>query len=70
MVAASAGGVESLASVPTRTSRLHTLSAELPAREIDPGSACLSLGIEETDDLPLELRQLLDATGAVAPPAL
>jgi len=57
-VAASLGGVESLASVPRETSHRSLSDAEAEARGIRPGLVRLSLGIEEPDDL---VRDLTDA---------
>ncbi len=65
-VAASLGGVESLASVPRKTSHRHFSPSELTARGIDDGLVRLSLGIENTEDL---LRDLVEALDAVAGPA-
>jgi cystathionine gamma-synthase len=61
-VAASLGGVESLASIPRLTSHRHLAPEELAAREIDPGLVRLSLGIEDPDDLVRDIREALDAT--------
>jgi cystathionine beta-lyase/cystathionine gamma-synthase len=69
-VAASLGGVESLVSVPVRTSHRHLSPAELSQRGIDVSLVRLSLGIEETADLARDLTQALDASSAPAPPAL
>jgi cystathionine beta-lyase/cystathionine gamma-synthase len=69
-VAASFGGVESLASVPRRTSHSHLTPAELAARGIDDGLVRLSLGIEEPDDLIRDLTEALDASAASSPPPL
>ncbi|MGP8078727.1 MAG: trans-sulfuration enzyme family protein [Thermoplasmata archaeon] len=69
-VAASLGGVESLASVPVRTSHRHLSPAQWAERGIDPGLVRLSLGIEEASDLVRDLTQALDAAGAASPPAL
>jgi cystathionine beta-lyase/cystathionine gamma-synthase len=60
-VAASLGGVESLVSVPARTSHTHLRAEELAARGIDEGCVRLSLGIEEPDDLVRDLTEALDA---------
>lgn len=57
-VAASLGGVESLASVPSETSHRHLGADQLAARGIDPGLVRISLGLEEPEDL---LRDLGDA---------
>jgi cystathionine gamma-synthase len=60
-VAASLGGVESLASVPRDTSHTHFTPEELAACGIDPGLVRISLGIEEPDDLVRDLSEALDA---------
>ncbi len=60
-IAASLGGVESLASVPRLTSHRHLSAAELAARGIDEGLVRLSLGIEETADLVRDVTEALDA---------
>jgi cystathionine beta-lyase/cystathionine gamma-synthase len=62
-VAASLGGVESLASIPRQTSHRHLSDAELDRRGIDPGLVRLSLGIEEPDDLVRDVREALAALG-------
>jgi len=69
-VAASLGGVESLASVPVQTSHRHLSEAQLAARGIDAGLVRLSLGIEETADLVRDITEALDASGAASPPPL
>ena len=63
-IAASLGGVESLASIPHLTSHRHLAPEELDARGIDPGLVRLSLGIEEPDDLVRDIREALDAASA------
>jgi len=60
-VASSLGGVDSLASVPGRTSHRHLPPEELERRGIDPGLIRLSFGIEEPDDLVRDLTEALDA---------
>ncbi|HEV8049170.1 MAG TPA: aminotransferase class I/II-fold pyridoxal phosphate-dependent enzyme [Thermoplasmata archaeon] len=59
-VAASLGGVESLASVPRETSHRGLSDADALARGIVPGLVRLSLGIEEADDLVRDLSEALD----------
>jgi cystathionine beta-lyase/cystathionine gamma-synthase len=60
-VAASLGGVESLASVPVQTSHVHLDAAARRAVGIDDRLVRLSLGIEETDDLVRDITGALDA---------
>jgi cystathionine beta-lyase/cystathionine gamma-synthase len=60
-VAASLGGVESLASVPVQSSHVHLDAAARRAVGIDERLVRLSLGIEETDDLVRDLTGALDA---------
>ena len=60
-VAASLGGVESLVSVPVRTSHTHLSTEELVVRGIDAGCVRLSLGIEEPEDLVRDVTEALDA---------
>jgi cystathionine beta-lyase/cystathionine gamma-synthase len=62
-VAASLGGVESLASVPIQTSHVHLDAAARRAAGIDARLVRLSLGIEETEDLVRDLTGALDAAG-------
>ncbi|HUJ78061.1 MAG TPA: PLP-dependent aspartate aminotransferase family protein [Thermoplasmata archaeon] len=69
-VASSLGSVESLASVPARTSHRHLSPDELAARGIDPGLVRLSIGIEEPDDLRRDITHALDRCGTGAPPPL
>lgn len=69
-VAASLGGVESLASLPKETSHAHLNDEELAARGISPGMVRLSLGIEEPDDLLRDLSEALDGSGPASPPPL
>jgi cystathionine gamma-synthase len=59
--AASLGGVESLVSVPRRTSHRHLSAEELAARDIDEGLVRLSLGIEDPEDLVRDITEALDA---------
>ena len=57
--AASLGGVESLVSLPVHTSH-HALSKrELRAAGVDPGTARLSLGIEDPEDVIADVEQAL-----------
>lgn len=60
-VAASLGGVESLASVPGLTSHRHLSRAERERRGIEDGLVRLSLGIEDPDDLIRDLVEALDS---------
>jgi cystathionine beta-lyase/cystathionine gamma-synthase len=60
-VAASLGGVESLASVPVQTSHVHLDAAARAAAGIDERLVRLSLGIEDTDDLVRDISGALDA---------
>ena len=66
-VAASLGGVESLASRPAATSHRHFAPEELARRGIDPGLVRLALGIEEPADLVRDVTQALDAASAYRP---
>ena len=59
-VAASLGGVESLASRPPETSHAHLAPEELARRGIAPGLVRFSVGIEETADLVRDVREALD----------
>jgi methionine-gamma-lyase len=59
-VASSLGGVESLASVPGRTSHRYLTSDQLVARGIGPGLVRISLGIEAPEDLVRDLTEALD----------
>jgi cystathionine beta-lyase/cystathionine gamma-synthase len=65
-VAASLGGVESLASVPVQTSHVHLDAAARRAVGIDDRLVRLSLGIEETEDLVRDITGALDAVGAAS----
>jgi cystathionine beta-lyase/cystathionine gamma-synthase len=69
-VAASLGGVESLASLPKETSHARLNEEELAARGIAPGMVRLSLGIEDADDLIRDLSEALDGVGTGSPPPL
>ncbi|NNN17000.1 MAG: PLP-dependent transferase [Thermoplasmata archaeon] len=60
-VAASLGGVESLASVPGETSHRHLSATERRTRGIDDGLVRVSLGIEDPEDLIRDLTEALDA---------
>jgi cystathionine beta-lyase/cystathionine gamma-synthase len=64
-VAASLGGVESLASVPVQTSHVHLDAAARRAVGIDDRLVRLSLGIEETDDLVRDITGALDAAASI-----
>ncbi|MGI0132133.1 MAG: trans-sulfuration enzyme family protein [Thermoplasmata archaeon] len=59
-VAASLGGVESLASVPKQTSHRHLTPEELRRRGIGEGLVRLSLGIEDPRDLERDIREALE----------
>ncbi len=63
-VAASLGGVESLASVPRETSHRAYSDAECRARGIDDGLVRIALGIESPEDL---ARDLVTAVRAASP---
>ncbi|MGA9839818.1 MAG: PLP-dependent aspartate aminotransferase family protein, partial [Thermoplasmata archaeon] len=65
-VAASLGGVESLASVPRLTSHRNAPRAELLAAGIDDGLVRIAFGIEDTEDL---VRDVLESLDAVERPA-
>jgi len=69
-VAASLGGVESLASLPKETSHAGLSDEELAARGIAPGLVRISLGIEETDDLLRDITEALDGSATASPPPL
>ena len=69
-VAASLGGVESLATLPSDTSHRHLTDDERTARGIAPGLVRLSLGIEATRDLVRDLREALAGDDGSGPPAL
>jgi cystathionine beta-lyase/cystathionine gamma-synthase len=61
-VAASLGGVESLASVPLETSHRSLPTEEAAARGIRPGLVRLSLGVEDPEDLVRDVSGALDAS--------
>ena len=66
-VAASLGGVESLASRPAATSHRHLTAGERARSGIDDGLVRLSLGIEDAPDLVRDISEALDASaGTVA----
>ncbi|MGI0071103.1 MAG: trans-sulfuration enzyme family protein [Thermoplasmata archaeon] len=60
-VAASLGGVESLASVPRLTSHRHLSEEELRQAGIDDGLVRLALGVEDSADLIRDVTESLDA---------
>ncbi len=60
-IAASLGGVESLASIPGETSHRHLSPAERAARGIPEGLVRLSLGLEDPADLVRDISEALDA---------
>lgn len=59
LLAASLGGVESLASLPAFTSHYRMSKQELAAAGVSPGTVRLSVGIEDTKDLIEDIRQAL-----------
>lgn len=59
LLAASLGGVESLAVLPIYTSHYQMSPRELAAAGVTPGSVRLSIGLEDPDDLIADLRQAL-----------
>ncbi|MCI4336361.1 MAG: aminotransferase class I/II-fold pyridoxal phosphate-dependent enzyme [Thermoplasmata archaeon] len=61
-VAASLGGVESLASLPLETSHRHATPEQLARCGIDPGLIRLSVGVEGPDDLKRDVFEALDAS--------
>ncbi|HEY6238683.1 MAG TPA: PLP-dependent transferase, partial [Thermoplasmata archaeon] len=63
-VAASLGGVESLASRPSETSHLRLSPEERAERGIEEGLVRFSFGIEEPDDLVRDVTEALDALSA------
>jgi cystathionine beta-lyase/cystathionine gamma-synthase len=65
-VAASLGGVESLASLPGETSHRGLSDAACAARGIGPGLVRLSLGLEDADDL---IRDVSEALATDGPPS-
>jgi cystathionine beta-lyase/cystathionine gamma-synthase len=64
-VAASLGGVESLASVPVQTSHVHLDPAVRRASGIDERLVRLALGIEDPEDLVRDLAAALDAASSI-----
>ncbi len=59
LLAASLGGVESLAILPIYSSHYNMSSAELRAAGISPGTVRVSIGLEDPEDLIEDLRQAL-----------
>jgi methionine-gamma-lyase len=59
LLAASLGGVESLAVLPIYTSHYNMSSAELKAAGVSPGTVRVSVGLEDPGDLIEDLRQAL-----------
>jgi cystathionine gamma-lyase len=59
--AASLGGVESLVSLPVRTSHHGFTDEQLRAAGIDPGTVRLSLGVEDAADIIADVAQALAA---------
>lgn len=59
LLAASLGGVESLAVLPIYTSHYNMSSAELKAAGVSPGTVRVSVGLEDREDLIEDLRQAL-----------
>jgi len=59
LVAASLGGVESLAVLPIYTSHYNMSLEELRAASVEPGTVRLSIGVEDPEDLIQDLRQAL-----------
>ena len=62
--AASLGGVESLVSLPVRTSHHGLSAAQLAEAGVDPGSVRLSLGVEDAEDVIADVLGALDAVPA------
>lgn len=60
LLAASLGGVESLAILPIYTSHYRMSAAELARAGVTPGTVRLSVGLEDPADLLADLRQALD----------
>jgi len=58
--AASLGGVESLVSLPVHTSHHGLSPRELRAAGVDPGTARLSLGVEDASDIIADVVQALE----------
>jgi methionine-gamma-lyase len=59
LLAASLGGVESLAVLPIYTSHYNMSAAELQAAGVSPGTVRVSVGLEDPEDLIEDLRQAL-----------
>jgi cystathionine beta-lyase/cystathionine gamma-synthase len=59
LLAASLGGVESLAILPTYSSHYRMSLAELRAAGVEPGTVRVSVGLEDPDDLLEDLKQAL-----------
>ena len=59
LLAASLGGVESLAILPIYSSHYNMTSAELRATSVEPGTVRVSVGLEDPQDLIEDLRQAL-----------
>ncbi len=59
LLAASLGGVESLAVLPIYTSHYNMSPAELKAAGVSPGTVRVSVGLEDPEDLIEDLRQAL-----------
>jgi cystathionine beta-lyase/cystathionine gamma-synthase len=59
--AASLGGVESLVSLPVRTSHHGMTAAQLAEAGVDAGSVRLSLGVEDAEDVIADVLRALDA---------
>jgi len=59
LLAASLGGVESLAVLPIYTSHYNMSAAELAAASVSPGTVRVSVGLEDPEDLTEDLRQAL-----------
>jgi cystathionine beta-lyase/cystathionine gamma-synthase len=59
LLAASLGGVESLAILPIYSSHYRMSIAELRAAGVEPGTVRISVGLEDPDDLVEDLRQAL-----------
>jgi methionine-gamma-lyase len=59
LLAASLGGVESLAILPIYTSHYNMSAAELKAAGVSPGAVRVSVGLEDPEDLIEDLRQAL-----------
>jgi cystathionine beta-lyase/cystathionine gamma-synthase len=59
LMAASLGGVESLAVLPIYTSHYKMSRQELAGAGVEPGTVRLSVGLEDSSDLIEDLRQAL-----------